>query len=101
MIKEIFTEKELLDSLADYLPDHLWMIEVSIPELFPANYRKLGEMLLDAQIRLEHYPSYEELWLLARFPGLYLINNNPTPGAASFSKMASKMESHTPLYFTS
>ena len=60
---------QIPDKFAGNLPEHLWMIEISIPELFPANYRKLGEILLDARVSLTPYPSSETLWVMARFPG--------------------------------
>jgi len=88
----------ILDAFSRDLPEHLWMVEISIPELFPANYRKLGEVLLDACVPLRPYPSIESLWVLACFPDSYLINENPTPGSALFSTLRSAMDSHIPLY---
>jgi CO dehydrogenase/acetyl-CoA synthase gamma subunit (corrinoid Fe-S protein) len=37
----------MLTALSESLPEALWMVEVSLPELFPANRRKLGEIVLD------------------------------------------------------
>lgn len=91
---------EILSRFATDLPEHLWMVEISIPELFPANYRKLGEILLDARVPLEPSTPHESLWVVARFPGSYLINDNPVPGSASFGTLDSNMDSHTPLYGT-
>ena len=87
----------ILDKLAGNLPEHLWMIEISLPELFPANYRKLGEILLDACVSLMPYPSLETLWVMARFPGLYLINNSTAPGTVSFATLVSSLGSHIAL----
>ncbi|MCK9430342.1 MAG: hypothetical protein M0R17_10105 [Candidatus Omnitrophica bacterium] len=39
---------KLLSALSAGLPKLLWVAEVSLPELFPANKRKLGEIVLDA-----------------------------------------------------
>jgi hypothetical protein len=89
---------DILNVFSEALPEHLWMVEVSIPELFPANYRKLGEIILDAQIPITSLPSRESLWVIARFPGSYLINNNPVSGALSFMNLISAFENHIPLY---
>jgi hypothetical protein len=91
-------DTDILETFSDKLPGHLWMIEVSIPELFPANYRKLGEILLDACVPLNPYPHREALWVMARFPGSYLINNDPEPQSASFSTLRSGFDSHISLY---
>ena len=48
--------------------DHFWMVEVSMPELFSANRRKVGEIL----IRADTEPSLQRdagSFLLARLPG--------------------------------
>ncbi len=60
---------DTLDGLEGALPKHLWMVEVSIPELFSANYRKLGEMILDARVPMNPYPPKEPVWIMSRFPG--------------------------------
>ena len=91
-------DTQILDKFSGNLPQHLWMVEISIPELFPANYRKLGEILLDACVSLNPYPSCDVLWVMARFPGLYLINDNLSPAEVSFTTLSSALESHTSLY---
>ncbi|HPO14661.1 MAG TPA: hypothetical protein PLI09_14570 [Candidatus Hydrogenedentes bacterium] len=88
----------ILDRFVKVLPEHLWMVEISIPELFSANYRKLGELVLDARVSLVPYPPDEPLWVIARFPGTYLINQSPTTSSTSFLILPSALESHTPLY---
>lgn len=39
---------KLITALSEGLPKLLWIAEISLPELFPANKRKLGEIVLDA-----------------------------------------------------
>ena len=39
---------ELCELLAQEMPSYVWVVEISIPQLFPANERKLGEIVLDA-----------------------------------------------------
>lgn len=88
----------ILKKYSHALPEHLWMVEVSIPELFPANYRKLGEIILDACVSLDPYPPQEPLWVIARLPGLYLINQSLIQGPATFIPLDSAIESHIPVY---
>jgi len=97
--KGLTEDTSILDNFASSLPEHLWMVEVSIPELFPANYRKLGEIILDACVSLDPFPPKVQLWILARLPGLYLINQSPIiQGPTSFMHRESAMKSHIPLY---
>lgn len=88
----------ILDAFQTSLPDHLWIVEVSIPELFPANYRKLGEMILDARVPLSPYPPNVSIGLLARFPEAYFINANPKPHSVGFKTVPSALTSHVPVY---
>jgi hypothetical protein len=87
----------LCDALKRHLPPILWMIEVSLPELFPSNQRKLGEIVLDAGI----HPSARldfRTFLFARFPGRFLLLKAiSASGKPSFVTVPSRLESHTPL----
>lgn len=38
---------KLLSALGEMLKGNLWVVEISLPELFPANRRKLGEIILN------------------------------------------------------
>ena len=70
--------KEILSSVAD---DPFWMTEVSIPELFSANRRKVGEVL----IRADREPSLQRdagSFLFARLPGCFAFLE-PSDSAAS------------------
>lgn len=80
------------------LPDHLWIVEVSIPELFPANYRKLGELILDARVPTSFYQSGVRVELLARLPGAYYINLNSAGVAADFKTIPSRLQSHVTVH---
>lgn len=78
------------------LPTHLWMVEVSIPDLFPANRSKLGEILLNATIKPTQKLDYGT-FVLARLPETYAFHN-PTPSAKSlFSQFPSNLHHHTKL----
>lgn len=41
-------EPALADRLVERLPPHVWLVEVSAPELYPASRRKFGEVVLNA-----------------------------------------------------
>lgn len=63
----------LCELLEQNLPQMIWAIEISTPQLFPANERKLGEIVLDATQSLDMHDesSLNKVFLLARLPGLY------------------------------
>lgn len=89
---------EVCDGLQTSLPDHLWLVELSVPELFSANLRKLGEILLDASIGLNS-DDESRRFILARLPGSYIVqagaDNDGTP---KFKFGPSEIKSHTALY---
>jgi len=53
------------------LPDEFWQVEVSIPMLFAAHKRKIGEVLIRADAEVGYRPNLGNLFLLARFPYIY------------------------------
>jgi hypothetical protein len=79
------------------LPRHLWLVEISIPELFPINKRKLGEIVLDGSRRISDTPNFQS-FLFARLPGSYwFVTGMNSNGEPTFDWRRSRMESHTPL----
>jgi hypothetical protein len=73
------------------------MIEVSLPELFPSNQRKLGEIVLDAAIKPSTRLDFRT-FLFARFPGRFLLLEKiSSSGKPSFVTVPSRLESHVPL----
>lgn len=91
-------EKAIPLAFQTRLPEHLWIVEVSIPELFPANYRKLGELILDARVPTSDYQSGVRVELLARLPGAYYINLNPAGVLADFKTIPSTLRSHVAVH---
>lgn len=66
----------LTDTLDGKLNGQYWMVEISLPELFPANKRKLGEILLDATQPLSDKLDLST-FVLARFPEyLFMLNKD-------------------------
>ncbi|MES9883948.1 MAG: hypothetical protein ABW185_24125 [Sedimenticola sp.] len=84
--------------LGPVLPDWLWVVEVSLPQLFPANERKLGEVVLNPYVipNLDD-PTDFSLFLFARVPGRYFIQSDITSGKPDFLEIPSSIASHTEL----
>jgi hypothetical protein len=95
--KEFFRTRSLFSLLASEMPEHLWVIEISIPELFPANQRKLGEIVLDATKELSDELDFS-LFLFARFPGKYMFFEKMDHGKPEFFSLPSRITTHTELY---
>jgi hypothetical protein len=85
-------------NLSDLLSEHLWMVEISLPELFPINKRKVGEIALDATRKPSPKRDYKT-FRFARFPGhVFFISGIKKNGEPKFLDFPSKIESHTELY---
>lgn len=93
-------DKELIKILKEGLSDTLWIIEISIPELFPANQRKLGEIVLNASAEATEYRDFTP-FLYCRLPGYYLFLKQIRSGSPDFLPVPSSMISHTRLYRSS
>lgn len=74
------------EKMKTILPQSLWIVEISLPELFPVNYRKLGELVLDATC------DPGQSFLFARIPEKYLIEDDD-----GVILVPSNLKSHTPL----
>lgn len=87
----------LIEALTPILRDRLWMVEVSVPDLFSSNLRKLGEILLDGGKPLTAETLYDS-FVVGRFPGRYLLflghDANQKP---EFVAVSSALASHTAL----
>jgi hypothetical protein len=88
------TESEdLIAILAKQLPKMLWVTEVSIPQLFPANQRKLGEIVLDAGSEIGGRQADHSHFCLARLPSLFFFAR----GKNDFVTIPSNLTSHSPV----
>ena len=92
-------DKETIRALASIMHERMWMIEVSIPDLFPANKRKIGEILLSAEKPFTTANDFS-LFVLARFPESYLFFDrlDAASGLPMFSEVPSSLLSHTRLF---
>jgi len=84
------------DVLTESLPQHLWVIEISLPDLFAANKRKVGEIVLDAEINPSSQLDFTS-FLLARLPGKYIFFDRRHTGKTEFLQVPSGLTTHTPL----
>jgi len=85
-------EADLIAKLDSKLPDVMWMVEDSAPELFSCSRRKLGEIILSATTPL---PAQIDLSLLlsARLPGIVILSDG-----GQFPINTTRLEGHTELY---
>ena len=91
--------KMLPGLLFNSLPKMIWMVEYSVPELFPTNLSKLGELLFDATILPDEkkMPDYG-VFLLGRFPGVYVLKQKTTTGGVPYIFYKSNFKSHTKVF---
>ena len=87
--------------------EYLWMVEVSLPELFPVNHRKLGEILLNAERDIPSDGDGEPPLLLARLAGTFYVpkksESHVSPRSElklTYHETVSRLRSHTPVYCT-
>jgi hypothetical protein len=90
-------EKAVVDILHDSLPNVLWIVEVSIPQLFPANERKLGDIVLNAETDLSDSQDKGSSFLFVRLPSCYFFALAAGSGGANFLAVPSKLISHFPV----
>lgn len=92
-------QRELCDLLAQEMPQFVWAVEISTPHLFPANERKLGEIVLDAtqELDAQDESSINNVFILARLPGTYLLGGEISNNDPHFTPVPSQLTSHTDL----
>jgi hypothetical protein len=75
----------------------LWMVELSVPDLFAANRRKVAEVLI--LTRTEPGSSRDlRSFLLARVPGCFVTYAGGDAERATFKFPPSGVSGHVPLY---
>lgn len=89
----------VVTALRGFLPPRLWVAEVSLPHLFPANERKLGEVVLDpgGGMSTAKGVSCSARFLLARLPGQYLLPDGKVGTKPAFLTVPSGIVSHVPV----
>jgi len=87
---------DIPDLLTTLLPEKIWMIEISLPQLFPANERKLGEVVLNPFVSFDsRKPINYSHFLFARVPELYFFVKDVVSGKPEFMTIPSQITSHT------
>ena len=87
---------EIPARLKHLLPERIWVVEISIPQLFPANERKLGEVVLNPYTSFNpKRPINFDLFLFARVPALYFFVSEVISGRPKFMSIPSNIGSHT------
>lgn len=79
------------------IDNYLWMIEVSIPELFAGNFRKIGEVLISAEKILTPNRDFEAI-LSLRLPGNFVFCFNNPPNQQSFETTPCGIIDHVELF---
>jgi hypothetical protein len=81
---------------ANLTKERLWMIELSVPELFSANLRKVGEVLIRAEVLP---PGDRDLtsFVLARLPGYFALLEGGTPTDPQYQFIPSGADGHVEL----
>lgn len=89
---------DVVKILENLLPARLWVVEVSLPHLFPTNERKLGEILLNPLVKYDaHTPLNYDHFLLARLPGSIFVLQDESQAPPEFIEVPSASSSHRPV----
>ena len=86
--------ESLIKSCEETLPETFWMVEFSLPELYPANRHKLGEILLRDDKEISPKQDYS-LFLYARIPRIVISLNLDT---LEFNRLHSDIAGHVELF---
>jgi len=87
----------LCDVMEELVPQAVWLVEVSLPQLFPANQRKLGEIVLNATRTPTSKRDYGT-FVCARLPELILLLKRTVKGQPQFLTGPSGITSHVPVF---
>ncbi len=92
-------DETIVGLLENLLPDNMWVVEISLPQLFPANERKIGEVLLNPYVPVDAEPDVDfKLFLMARLPCQYFfLKSLEETAKPDFLRISSSIQSHMPL----
>ena len=89
--------EELLQQIETLPEMPVWMVELSIPELFSTNRRKVGEVLLCADRRPGKTRDFSN-YFFARIPGYFVFRTGGDVGNPQFSFVPSGIQGHVALF---
>lgn len=93
-------KRDMILLLRKYLQGRLyWLIELSVPELFSANRRKVGEVLLRADVDPGIKRNFNN-FVIARLPGNFVLYDGGGPSNPRYTFIPSGVKSHVELYGT-
>jgi hypothetical protein len=97
-------QEKQIDTLRTALPQArpIWMVELSLPELFSANKRKIGEVLIVADVKAQEDRGLDS-FILARLPSHFALlksteNEAYAPDTPPFRFVPSGLCDHVELY---
>jgi len=76
-----------------------WLIELSVPELFQANRRKIGEVLLRSDVESVYNRDFSE-FVIARIPDRFVLFEGLEALTPKFKFIQTGMDSHVELFGT-
>ncbi len=88
---------EMVGILTGAIPEVLWVVEVSVPQLFAANERKLGDIVLSGKADPIDHESSLSAFLFARLPGLLFFSLGSEHNGERFLTAPSRVVSHLPV----
>lgn len=92
-------QRQLVIALRKWLPsERYWMIELSLPELFQANRRKIAEVLIHAEPETDPDDHFKEEFVLARLPGWLAIPEESPSAEPDFRYIPTAVAGHVELY---
>lgn len=77
--------------------DHFWMVELSVPELFSANRRKVGEILLRSDVDPGQKRDFR-MFVFARLPGYFAFLKGDDPSKPQYEFVPTGLRGHVELY---
>lgn len=86
-----------INILDAFTKDDFWMVELSVPELFSANRRKVGELLLWANKKPDINKKFES-FCLSRIPGCFAFFTEMQENGPSFFYRPTEIKDHVQLY---
>lgn len=91
-------QKELIEGIKTYMPDEfVWMVELSVPELFSTNRRKVGEVLLRAEFEPDGNRDFNS-FILARLPECFSLYKEGQGANPQYLFIRSGIQNHVELY---
>jgi len=83
-----------LKAFENLAAEWFWLVELSVSELFAANKRKIGEVLIRSTVEYDAQLPFDN-FVLARLPGYFALYNE---ASANFAFIPSGIEDHVELF---